>query len=612
LTLGELKMQFFIWILFLLLIFPFSLYGYHNARNYILNHEMNLEGIKENDQSVINTSFTIEQPKALKKDWKFKSPEIISSPPILWGDYVYFCSGTYFEAKNRFLFCIQKDTGKLRWKFEFEDIRIQYHIISGDNVFVKAENHDKKYIYCFNTNNGKLEWKYGFTDVRISAPIASGECVYIGVEISNEKDYILCLNKISGKVRWKFHTYGLDMLNSHPVIHEDNIYIGKRRLGDYYRGREITDKGQMICISKKTGALIWAVMPEDKGFSDTCPLVKENYIYIGSKSDYFCLNKDTGELIWKFEMGGRLTKVPPVVEDNFLFVVSTIKDSECLPLSEKGFIYCLDRITGELKWKFEAEGFDGGYSSPTISKDHFYLNALIDKEKGAVFCLDINTGELKWQFENIDNKFSSTNPVIFGDYVYCSGILGKQGYVFCLDKYTGELIKKLPTGNKIPFNPAITNGRIFIVTRDKNVVCYIQGNFIHIISNYITLILLMAPGILVILFGILQDQMHALIERWSGSPDYHKEQRYQNRLEKLYKIIPLVHGLSRTLSGGSNLIVINLYLGWLLLLTSLLAPIAALYMLFILIPFDPWLPKFWPYSIYGLYIGIIAWIIYVT
>jgi hypothetical protein len=323
----------------------------------------------------------------------------------------------------------------------------------------------------------------------------------------------------------------------------------------------------------------------------------------------------TGSVNWKYETEGSELQiespVPPVAHDDHLYVLLTTQYNQIA--WSKGFILCLDRNSGALHWKYEIKGYLGEHSSPVISENRLYSNGVVDETTGAVFCLDIDTGELKWQFENIDSESmrrhsgweNTTHSVISGNYVYCSGILGEQGYIFSLDKFTGELKKKLQAGRQIPFDPILTDGKAYVATRDGILLSYRQGSPIF---HILLAILVAIPIVLFLPFGLLGDQMHRWMERRSGRPTAHEERRYQNRFRKVGQILGIAHGLARALSGGSDSIIVNIYWGWLIIFYGLLSPIVLFYYFIILIPLDPWFPKWWPYAVYFLYVFLVAMI----
>ncbi|PKP57657.1 MAG: hypothetical protein CVT88_08575 [Candidatus Altiarchaeales archaeon HGW-Altiarchaeales-1] len=114
----------------------------------------------------------------------------------------------------------------------------------------------------------------------------------------------------------------------------------------------------------------------------------------------------------------------------------------------------------KLKWKFKT----GSYvrSSPTISGNFVYVGSW----DGYVYCLNKNTGELIWKFETGSGVWSS--PAISGNFVYVGSY---DSYVYCLNKNTGKLLWKFQTGNYVSSSPAISGNFVYVGSNDSYVYC---------------------------------------------------------------------------------------------------------------------------------------------
>ena len=179
------------------------------------------------------------------------------------------------------------------------------------------------------------------------------------------------------------------------------------------------------------------------------PAVSGDYVYFGSYDGYvYCLNKNTGDLKWKFETGKGVWSSPAVSGD-YVYIGSLDNHT-----------YCIDKNTGELKWKFET-GWEI-HSSPAVSGDYVYIGSLDTN----VYCLNKNTGELKWKFTA--GRAVSSSPAVSGDYVY---IGSWDNYVYCLDKNTGELKWKFKTEWAVSSSQAFSGDYIYVGSEDSYVYC---------------------------------------------------------------------------------------------------------------------------------------------
>ncbi len=179
------------------------------------------------------------------------------------------------------------------------------------------------------------------------------------------------------------------------------------------------------------------------------PTISGNFVYVGSWDGYvYCLNKNTGELIWKFETGSGVWS-SPAISGNFVYVGSY--DS---------YVYCLNKNTGKLLWKFQTGNYVS--SSPAISGNFVYVGS----NDSYVYCLNKNTGKLLWKFQTGSDVFSS--PAISGNFVYVGS---NDSYVYCLNKNTGELIWKFQTGKWVDSSPAISGNFVYVGSSDGYVYC---------------------------------------------------------------------------------------------------------------------------------------------
>jgi outer membrane protein assembly factor BamB len=78
----------------------------------------------------------------------------------------------------------------------------------------------------------------------------------------------------------------------------------------------------------------------------------------------------------------------------------------------------------ELKWKSKI-GLSAVASSPAISGNYVYVGSY----DYYIYCLDKNTGEVKWKFKTGD--YVTSSPAVSGNYVY---IGSNDGYVYAFGK----------------------------------------------------------------------------------------------------------------------------------------------------------------------------------
>jgi len=168
-------------------------------------------------------------------------------------------------------------------------------------------------------------------------------------------------------LEWKFKTG--DRVWSSPAVSGDYVYVG---FGYFSAQRQLYSKGSIHCIDKNTGESKWEL--ETRFDVQSSPAVSGNYVYIGVHMSYYlaheawktddyiqCLDKDTGELKWKFKTGGNV-RSSPAVSGDYVYVGSG-----------DNYVYCLNKNTGELEWKFKTDGAVD--SSPAVSENYVYVGS---------------------------------------------------------------------------------------------------------------------------------------------------------------------------------------------------------------------------------------------
>ena len=118
------------------------------------------------------------------------------------------------------------------WVFENKEANLPFigsPAIYGDHVFIG--NRDK-FVYCLNKDDGKLVWKYN-TGVRVDAsPVVIGNRVLI----ASMRGDLFLLDRKNGKLQW---TYELGTaVNANPAVVNNRIYVAG-------------DDGRIYCFGKK-------------------------------------------------------------------------------------------------------------------------------------------------------------------------------------------------------------------------------------------------------------------------------------------------------------------------------------------------------------------------
>jgi outer membrane protein assembly factor BamB len=211
----------------------------------------------------------------------------------------------------------------------------------------------------------------------------------------------------------------------------------------------------------------------------------------------YCYHLHDLTLVWRFDCGAAIYSSPAVLPDGSfvigdeggrlrrisndgkaLWVLSSDGPFHGSPSVDllrtnvyascyDGYLYCVDLVTGRLKWRFSGEvGFeDDIYSSPSLTKS----GAIVI---GSGFCLvklDSDGNEV-WRIADV-SRFEGTVGI---DYVSGRGIVGTEmsQMIYLFDVANGQVLKKIQAKGIMVSSPAIgLNRRAFIGSDDGTLHC---------------------------------------------------------------------------------------------------------------------------------------------
>jgi eukaryotic-like serine/threonine-protein kinase len=162
-----------------------------------------------------------------------------------------------------------------------------------------------------------------------------------------------------------------------------------------------------------------------------------------------------GGLQWRFMTGGAVRSTPAVA-DEAVFVGSA-----------DGYLYAIDRWTGDERWRYDAGA--AVTSSPAVTDRAVFITA----RDNAIHAVDRRTGERLWRaatgpdapwawgHESAD-LWTSSPLAVDGLVVAGSG----DGAVHALDAASGRLRWRTETGGRVRSSPATGNGRVYVGSMD--------------------------------------------------------------------------------------------------------------------------------------------------
>lgn len=257
-------------------------------------------------------------------------------------------------------------------------------------------------------------WYHGLNQQHIDKLYLSSEVLFAETA-SNE---LYAFDRKTGVPYWVYTLGG--KLDFPPEVYEDKVFL--------------VTTGTLHNLDKKTG-LVLQKYPLD--FVPCSPLcIADDYLYVGSWDNFiYTLNMKTGEREWRYRIDGHVVGRPTVSDGN-LFVAATDgrvyaingqsgntiktwgqegryttkapnvlevvapKAPPLLYVASRDYnLYSLNRINGDLRWKFESGGeivempYLVGNLLYTISEREVFKDSVL-------YALESDSGQVKWSLDH--------------------------------------------------------------------------------------------------------------------------------------------------------------------------------------------------------------------
>lgn len=305
-------------------------------------------------------------------------------------------------------------------------------VINGNTIYFGAED---RVFRALDAATGALLWSYTCGRSTGGKSILSAACVHDEVVYFGSYDgrlQALCAK--TGRVVWV--KIMADSIGSSPVlaVEKNVLYIGLEFAG-------LSEHGGIAAVDLTTGAIKWK--QRFPAFTHATPLyvAEHNQVFIGGNEGIvYALHADTGEIIWKFKTeGGQFYVAGGFSQGDIKLAPVYDRESDQLAVSSMdGHVYVLERASGALRYRTSPVNSDisvpiGIWAQPVFSDDYI-IYAGLDK---IVYCFDKMTGELIWRFETYGRIFAT--PVVKNTFVY---IGSNDGCLYKLHLTTGACVAR--------------------------------------------------------------------------------------------------------------------------------------------------------------------------
>ena len=286
-----------------------------------------------------------------------------------------------------------------------------------------------------------------------------------------------------GKIVWEkslFEEYGkisgYGGRTQTPIIDEDRLIVSFLAT-NWGESKGPAPKHYYYAFDKKTGDLQWVSAPggspQDTNYSaPVVAVVKGQRMLIGGNADggVYAMQARTGKPIWGFQMSKRGLNTTPVVVGDKVFI-SHGEDN--IDNREFGRVQCIDATgTGDVTkthsvWR--KDGVKAGYTALLSHDGMLFVVADI----GNMLCYDCKSGDLLWEHDL--GTVGKGSPIWADGKIYATEVNGHMHILKPSREGCDTLSKvKIKSANgsgddEIYSSPALANGRVYLVTRDRTI-----------------------------------------------------------------------------------------------------------------------------------------------
>ncbi len=347
--------------------------------------------------------------------WKIELPHVGHSSPIIWEKMLFVTTATE-GGGERFLHCLDADSGKERWQ---ASIKLN-----------ESRKHQKN------------SWAS-------STPATDGDRVY--VLFADDTRQLVVAWDFSGEEAWRRDLGAYDSehgLGASPILHDGLLIIPNDQTGP----------SSLIALNAETGASVWQSERLPGKSSYSTPLVVADgdgghqIISLSESNGVTGVDLLTGKVNWQTPKLPYRTVASPVANDGLIFMVC----GEGGTGKYFAAIQTDPAVSAESRIVFERKTTLPYVPCPVAYHGMLFLWG----DKGILVCLELPTGREIWS-QRIEGGFSGS-PVCLGDRIYCLTESGEVVVVRAGDHF--EELGRTALGDESHSTPAVANGHLYLRT----------------------------------------------------------------------------------------------------------------------------------------------------
>jgi outer membrane protein assembly factor BamB len=316
----------------------------------------------------------VSQEKGLPEKWSLAGENLLwrvpyggRSAPVIMGNHLYVQNpaGRGAEEQERVM-CLDPDTGKVIWEYKF-------------NVFQSdAPAH-------------RVGWASPAVDPETGNVYAFGVAATV---VALSKDGKKLWDRSVGEEFGAFTTHGGRTMS--PLIDGDLVIVSSP-ISSW--GTMANRAHRFIAMNKRTGDIVWIANPGGRPYDTAygAPMIAtiggQRLLICGiGDGGVYAMKPQTGEKVWGIVIAKRGINTGVAVMGNTVIISH---GDENLDSNDMGMVAAIDGSQkGDIKtFKWKAEGFLGGFSSPLVDGDRVY-----QIENGSkMIAFDVVTGKELWK-----------------------------------------------------------------------------------------------------------------------------------------------------------------------------------------------------------------------
>lgn len=226
--------------------------------------------------------------------------------------------------------------------------------------------------------------------------------------------------------------------SSCPIVVGDKVFVtcwSGYGLSRDEPGDQANLKRHLICVNRADGKISWEqvvdpYLPEDKyagmfaehGYASHTPTSDGEKVFAFFGKTGVVAFDMNGEKLWQTSVGTDSevhewgTAASPILYENLVIVPA---------MAESHALFALDKESGDVVWKQEAQGFEGSWSTPILVSTAEGKQEIVLAVPGELWALDPKTGKLLWYAQGSAGDTVTTSAIPGDGIAYVVG--GRDG-----------------------------------------------------------------------------------------------------------------------------------------------------------------------------------------